>query len=60
MRENHTILNVGLDKLPLPGAIEVNTYLEAAGVVTALKNGIALESLRRPLAPAAESKRQDA
>lgn len=57
VRENRTILNVGLDKLPLPGAIQVNTYLEAAGVVAALKNGIALESLRRPLAPAAELKR---
>ena len=29
--------------------IEVDSYLEAAGVVVALANGIALESLRRPI-----------
>lgn len=54
VRENHTILDVGLARLPLPGVIEVGTYLEAAGVITALRNGIPLEALRRPLTPAAD------
>jgi len=31
--------------------IEVESYLEAAGVLVAIRQGISLESLRRPLAP---------
>lgn len=42
------------DLAALPGAQEsvffVDNYLEATGVMTALRNGISLESLRRPIA----------
>jgi hypothetical protein len=37
------------DKMQLRNVIEVNSYLEAAGVVVALREGISLESLRRPI-----------
>jgi hypothetical protein len=53
VRENETILAMTAQRLGLNNVIEVGSYLEAAGVVLALKNGIALESLRRPLARAA-------
>ncbi|HEY6311228.1 MAG TPA: DUF3326 domain-containing protein [Streptosporangiaceae bacterium] len=47
---NTTILDVTADRLGLPGVIEVSSYLEAAGAVLALRAGISLESVRRPLA----------
>jgi Protein of unknown function (DUF3326) len=50
VRENDTILDVTADKLGLDGVVEVANYVEAAGVVLALRNGISLDSLRRPLA----------
>lgn len=40
----------GIDCLEYVDAILVNNYLEAAGVVSALRSGISIESLRRPLA----------
>jgi hypothetical protein len=33
----------------MPNVVGVETYLEAAGVLLALREGISLESLRRPL-----------
>ena len=42
--------NTALDEVEYPeGCIFVENYLEATGVVSALKSGIALESLSRPL-----------
>jgi hypothetical protein len=49
VRENRTILDVDAARLGLRGVIEVDSYLEAAGVLIALRAGLALESLRRPL-----------
>jgi hypothetical protein len=50
VRENETILNVTAKRIGLSSAIEVDSYLAAAGVVLALRNGISTQSLRRPLA----------
>jgi Protein of unknown function (DUF3326) len=50
VRENETILRVTAERLGLDGVVEVATYLEAAGALAALRAGIALASLRRPLA----------
>ncbi len=49
VKENTTILDVTADKLGLENVIPVNNYPEAAGVIQALRNGIALPSLHRPL-----------
>jgi hypothetical protein len=52
VRENRTILDVSNAKMNLPNVIEVDSYLAAAGVVLALRHGISLESLQRPLGTA--------
>jgi hypothetical protein len=49
VRENKTVLNITNDKMQMRNVIEVSSYLEAAGLVVALREGISLESLRRPL-----------
>ena len=49
VRENHTILDISQSKIQLNNVIEVNSYAEAAGIILALKNGIHLPSLSRPL-----------
>lgn len=49
VRDNTTILNVTNDKMHMKNVIEVNSYLEAAGVILALREGISLKSLRRPI-----------
>lgn len=49
VRENQTILDVSQSKIHLDNVIEVNSYAEAAGIILAIKNGICLESLSRPL-----------
>jgi hypothetical protein len=46
---NQTILDVTQAKLKLPNVIEVHSYAEAAGVVLALKQGISVASIFRPL-----------
>lgn len=46
---NTTILGVTAARLGLPGVIEVDSYLEAAGAVLALRAGVSVESVRRPL-----------
>jgi hypothetical protein len=50
--ENRTILDVTNAKMKMANVIAVASYLEAAGVVLALRSGISLESLRRPIAAA--------
>jgi hypothetical protein len=54
VRENETVLNVSNDLMRMENVIEVETYLEAAGALVALRSGIALASLRRPLEGARE------
>ena len=49
VKENQTILNMTAERLKLSNVIEVNTYLEAAGVVLALRNGLSISSLKRPI-----------
>lgn len=49
VRENNTILDVSQSKIKLNNVIEAHSYAEAAGLILALKNGIHLESLSRPL-----------
>jgi len=49
VRENETILGVTNDAMKMDNVIEVESYLEAAGVLAALKEGIALRSLKRPI-----------
>jgi hypothetical protein len=49
VRENTTILDVTNAKMAMRSVIEVESYLEAAGVLLALREGISLESVRRPL-----------
>lgn len=45
VKENQTIL----DEKPFGKNIMVNNYLEAAGVICAMKAGVSLESVQRPL-----------
>jgi hypothetical protein len=52
VRENRTILDVTNAQMNMSNVVEVESYLEAAGVVLSLRHGLALESLRRPLAGA--------
>lgn len=47
--ENRTILNVSPQKMEIKNVIVVNNYIEAAGVLSALKAGISINSLRRPI-----------
>ncbi|MGH8138323.1 MAG: DUF3326 domain-containing protein [Steroidobacteraceae bacterium] len=49
VEENQTLLAVTNDKMSMRNVIAVRSYLEAAGVVLALRQGISLESLRRPM-----------
>lgn len=47
VKENTCVLN----QPPISNVIEVENYLEAAGVVMAMRAGISVESTRRPLKP---------
>jgi len=49
VKENKTILNIDHEVMQMDNLIEVENYLEAAGVLLAMRSGIALESIRRPL-----------
>jgi len=49
VRENQTILDVTSANLHLESVIEVANYAEAAGILLALRKGINLETIRRPL-----------
>jgi hypothetical protein len=52
VRENRTILDVTNAKMQMDNVIEVDSYLAAAGVILALRHGLSLQSLRRPIGPA--------
>ena len=47
--KNKNILNVTNNSLNYPNLIEVNNYVEAAGIILAIKKGIDLRSIHRPL-----------
>jgi len=51
VKENKNIMKNDLTKLPFSrgGLIRVNNYLEAAGVLQAMRKGISLESVQRPI-----------
>lgn len=49
VEENQTLLSVTNDQMRMRNVIPVRSYLEAAGVILALRQGISLESLRRPI-----------
>ena len=49
VRQNGSILHVNKESLGLDSVIETETYAEAAGLLLALRGGIAVESIRRPL-----------
>jgi len=49
VEENKTILNVTSDKLGLKNVISVKNYLEAAGVIAAMKEGIDYNTIKRPI-----------
>ncbi|MDO8647045.1 MAG: DUF3326 domain-containing protein [Candidatus Diapherotrites archaeon] len=48
VKENKTVLKVSAKSLGLKNAVIVDNYLEAAGVLAALKEGIDIKSVRRP------------
>ncbi|MEM7584694.1 MAG: DUF3326 domain-containing protein [Acidobacteriota bacterium] len=50
VRDNRTVLDVTAEKMSMPGVIEVASYAEAAGILLALRHGLAIDSLSRPLA----------
>jgi hypothetical protein len=49
VEENRTLLAVTNEEMRMRNVIPVRSYLEAAGVILALRQGISLESLRRPI-----------
>lgn len=49
VQENRTILDVSQESLGLENVIQARSYTEAAGLLHALKHGISLQSLARPL-----------
>jgi hypothetical protein len=51
VRENRNLMRNDLSQLPWPKGqfIRVDNYLEAVGVMSALKAGVTLESVRRPI-----------
>jgi hypothetical protein len=57
VKENSTVLKVTNDKLRLKNVIVVDNYLEAAGVLMSLKQGISLNSVTRPFKSIREFKR---
>ena len=49
VKDNKTILDVTRARLNLDGVVEVENYAEAAGILQALRKGISLQSIYRPL-----------
>src|SRR5438046_2342921 len=54
VRENANIMQNDFDTLPWRTGqlIRVDTYLEAVGAIAAIKTGVALDTVRRPIANA--------
>jgi len=51
VEENKTILNVTAEKLGLKGVIKVKNYLEGAGILLAMREGIDYNTIKRPIHP---------
>ncbi|MFW6272520.1 MAG: DUF3326 domain-containing protein [bacterium] len=49
VRNNETILEINKKNLNLKNVIEVENYFEAAGVIQAIKSGINLDTIKRPM-----------
>ena len=51
VRENRSLMRNDLTRLPWKEGkfVQVGNYLEAAGVMNALKAGVSLDSIRRPM-----------
>ncbi|WDM15559.1 DUF3326 domain-containing protein [Streptomyces lavenduligriseus] len=49
VQDNTTLLNVGSEQLGLDGIVHAANYVEAAGLILALRNGISPDTLTRPL-----------
>lgn len=49
VRDNGTVLDVTADKMGFDNVIEVQSYPEAAGILLALREGIAIDTLTRPM-----------
>lgn len=49
VHENKSIMGVSAASLGFTNVIEVDNYLEAAGVLVAIRQGISLDTVRRPL-----------
>jgi hypothetical protein len=49
VEENQTLLSVTNEQMRMRNVITVRSYLEAAGVILALRQGLSLESLCRPI-----------
>lgn len=49
VKNNNTILDVTQNRLKMKNVIEVNNYPEAAGILQALRNGISISSIYRPM-----------
>ena len=51
VKENRNIMKSKLDDYPFEGGklIRVNNYLEFAAVIQALRAGVSIDSLRRPI-----------
>ena len=47
--KNQNALKVSNEFFEYPNLFEVNNYLEAAGIILAIKKGININSLKRPL-----------
>lgn len=49
VRDNSTVLDVTAAKMGFENVIEVQSYAEAAGILLALREGIAIDTLTRPM-----------
>lgn len=51
VEENYSVLKVTAEALGMTGVLEAASYPEAAGLLLALRHGISIDGLRRPLYP---------
>jgi hypothetical protein len=49
VKENRTVLNVTPEKLGLNNVIVAENFLEAFGIISTIKAGVSLDSVRRPI-----------
>lgn len=51
VKENSTVLSVTPNKLKMKNVIVAENYLEALGIITAMKDGIDYKTIKRPIEP---------